>query len=135
MTHPEGGFYSAEDADSVIDPAHPKEKGEGAFYIWSAAEIEASWAPAQIGVRYHYGVEDDGNVHDDPHGEFTGKNILYLRESLDDRDARPRVSSRPKRALLAIAIEARPSASGRQDSHRLEWPDDFGVRQRRADSG
>ena len=40
MTHPEGGFYSAEDADSVIDPANPKEKGEGAFYIWSAAELK-----------------------------------------------------------------------------------------------
>ncbi len=39
MTHPEGGFYSAEDADSVIDPANPKEKGEGAFYIWSAEEL------------------------------------------------------------------------------------------------
>ena len=36
MTHPDGGFYSAEDADSVIDPANPKEKGEGAFYIWSS---------------------------------------------------------------------------------------------------
>src|SRR5581483_448438 len=33
MTHPDGGFYSAEDADSVIDPAHPIEKGEGAFYV------------------------------------------------------------------------------------------------------
>src|ERR1700684_3687205 len=40
MTDPAGGFYSAEDADSVIDPANPKEKGEGAFYIWSAAELE-----------------------------------------------------------------------------------------------
>ena len=41
MTAPEGGFYSAEDADSVIDPAQPEVKGEGAFYIWSAAEIRA----------------------------------------------------------------------------------------------
>ena len=39
MTHPEGGFYSAEDADSMIDPANPKEKGEGAFYVWSYDEI------------------------------------------------------------------------------------------------
>ncbi len=39
MTDPDGGFYSAEDADSVIDPAHPHEKGEGAFYIWTAEEI------------------------------------------------------------------------------------------------
>jgi hypothetical protein len=30
LAHPEGGFYSAEDADSAADPAHPHEKGEGA---------------------------------------------------------------------------------------------------------
>ncbi len=35
MTDPGGGFYSAEDADSAIDPAHPHEKSEGAFYIWT----------------------------------------------------------------------------------------------------
>ena len=37
MCDPDGGFHSAEDADSVIDPAHPEEKGEGAFYIWTQA--------------------------------------------------------------------------------------------------
>ena len=79
MTHPEGGFYSAEDADSVIDPANPKEKGEGAFYIWSAQDLRDYPRFASI-----YGVEKNGNVPDDPHGEFTGKNILYLRAPLDD---------------------------------------------------
>src|SRR4051812_19074061 len=39
MKDPGGGFYSAEDADSVISPDHPELKGEGAFYIWSAEEI------------------------------------------------------------------------------------------------
>jgi uncharacterized protein len=95
MTHPEGGFYSAEDADSVIDPANPKEKGEGAFYIWSAAELERYPQFAST-----YGVRPDGNVPDDPHGEFTGKNILYLRESLDDAAEAELQSA--KAALLAI---------------------------------
>ncbi len=36
MTDAEGGFYSAEDADSTINPEEPDVKGEGAFYIWSA---------------------------------------------------------------------------------------------------
>src|SRR5260370_1737303 len=40
MTHPDGGFYSAEDADSVIDPSNPKVKGEGSFYIWTADQLE-----------------------------------------------------------------------------------------------
>ena len=84
MTSPEGGFYSAEDADSVIDPEHPEKKGEGAFYIWSAAELQdvlgsTLYAP----FARHYGVEDNGNVSNDPHGEFTGNNILYLREAPD----------------------------------------------------
>jgi uncharacterized protein len=83
MTHPEGGFYSAEDADSVIDAANPKEKGEGAFYIWSAKELkdELKDYPRFASI---FGVDERGNVPDDPHGEFTGKNILYLREPLDD---------------------------------------------------
>jgi uncharacterized protein len=102
MTHPEGGFYSAEDADSVIDPANPKEKGEGAFYIWSAAELKDYPRLASI-----YGVEEHGNVPDDPHGEFTGKNILYLRQPLDEvteAELQP-----DKTALLAIrAKRVRP---------------------------
>src|SRR5271166_3969021 len=88
MTHFEGGFYSAEDADSVIDPAHPKEKGEGAFYVWTAAELQEIVGPVLYGpFTKYYGVEDDGNVHEDPHGEFPGKNILYLREKPDPYQA------------------------------------------------
>jgi uncharacterized protein YyaL (SSP411 family) len=82
MTHPDGGFYSAEDADSVIDPANPKEKGEGAFYVWTAGELEQVLGRELYELfAAHYGVEKDGNVHQDPHSEFTGKNILYLRQS------------------------------------------------------
>ncbi|MGA7234832.1 MAG: thioredoxin domain-containing protein [Bryobacteraceae bacterium] len=79
MTDPGGAFYSAEDADSVIDPAHPHEKGEGAFYIWTADEIRGLLGEtnAEAFMRA-YGVRDGGNVEHDPHGEFTGKNILYL---------------------------------------------------------
>jgi len=95
MTDPGGGFYSAEDADSVIDPANPKEKGEGAFYIWSAEELKQFAKFAST-----YGVEPGGNVPDDPHGEFTGKNILYLRQPLDD--ATEAELHPAKAALLAI---------------------------------
>ncbi len=84
MTHPEGGFYSAEDADSVIDPANPKLKGEGAFYIWTAAELEQALGADRFRTfAAHYGIEADGNVHHDPHEEFTGRNILYVRQEPD----------------------------------------------------
>jgi len=101
MTHPEGGFYSAEDADSVIDPNNPKEKGEGAFYIWTVAELKQALGDAQFKqFASIYGVEENGNVAEDPHGEFPGKNILYLRESLDD--ATEAQLQQSKSTLLAI---------------------------------
>jgi uncharacterized protein len=101
MTHPEGGFYSAEDADSVIDPSNPKEKGEGAFYIWTAEELKQALGEALYkAFASVYGIQANGNVPDDPHGEFTGKNILYLREPLDDPTE---AELQPgKSALLAI---------------------------------
>ncbi len=83
MTHPDGGFYSAEDADSVIDPAHPHEKGEGAFYIWEQSEIASLAAePATSWFCYRYGVEPSGNVRHDPQAEFTGRNILFEAHSI-----------------------------------------------------
>jgi uncharacterized protein YyaL (SSP411 family) len=101
MTHPDGGFYSAEDADSVIDPSNPKAKGEGAFYIWSADELEqALGRDSYESFAAHYGVEKGGNVHEDPHGEFTGKNILYLRQTLEPAVTQQLAEARAK--LLAI---------------------------------
>ena len=85
MTHPEGGFYSAEDADSVIDPSHPEEKSEGAFYVWTEKEIEELVGnPDALLFRSHYGVRSAGNVSADPHEEFQGKNILYVAQSIEE---------------------------------------------------
>src|SRR5579871_3444102 len=85
MQHPEGGFYSAEDADSVIDPANPKVKGEGAFYIWTTQEVDQILGPDTAKLfGYRYGVEPGGNVNEDPHNEFIGKSILYLRHTLEE---------------------------------------------------
>jgi uncharacterized protein YyaL (SSP411 family) len=82
MTAPEGGFYSAEDADSVVDPAQPAVKGEGAYYVWTKAEIDAVLGQRETDrFARQYGVEEGGNVRDDPHGEFAGKNILSLEEA------------------------------------------------------
>ena len=84
LTHPEGGFYSAEDADSIIDPANPHEKGEGAFYVWEAIEIREYLGVAGAAIfNRRFGVEENGNVQDDPHNEFRGKNILYQAHEAD----------------------------------------------------
>lgn len=78
MTDPGGGFYSAEDAESALDPERPDEKAEGAFYIWSASEIEKILGKdASKTFSYYYGIKENGNVRKDPHGYFPGKNVLY----------------------------------------------------------
>ncbi len=76
MTDAEGGFYSAEDADS-LELGKQGHKVEGAFYVWAAQEIEQRLDRRSAALFSHrYGVQPDGNVSEDPHGEFTGKNIL-----------------------------------------------------------
>ncbi|MGB9457626.1 MAG: thioredoxin domain-containing protein [Bryobacteraceae bacterium] len=85
MTAPEGGFYSAEDADSVVNPEEPAVKGEGAFYIWSADEIgQLVPAPAAEWFAFRYGVAEGGNVVNDPHAEFAGRNILYQAATVEE---------------------------------------------------
>lgn len=80
MTAPEGGFYSAEDADSLLQHGKP-EHAEGAFYVWTKAEIDDALGEAAAIFNHHYGVEEAGNAPPgaDPHGEFTSKNILIQR--------------------------------------------------------
>jgi uncharacterized protein YyaL (SSP411 family) len=85
MTDGGGGFYSAEDADSVIDPERPQEKGEGAFYIWSTEEIRSLVpGPAASWFCHRYGAAEGGNVANDPHHEFTNRNILYQAATVEE---------------------------------------------------
>jgi uncharacterized protein YyaL (SSP411 family) len=97
LTHPQGAFYSAEDADSP-DPEKPGHSGEGAFYIWRQSEIESLLGDAAPEIIDYFGVEPDGNVENDPQAEFTGRNILYL-----DDPTLPSPSEEP----LKILFEAR----------------------------
>src|SRR5262245_44985245 len=82
MRDPEGGFYSAEDADSV--PPEGGLKKEGAFYVWSDAEIGALLGDRAAVVRARFGIEPRGNAPSDPHGEFDGVNILYTAQPIED---------------------------------------------------
>ncbi len=80
MTDKAGGFYSAEDADSILEHGKPAH-GEGAFYIWSKSEIERVLGDEAALFNRFYGVEETGNAPSgsDPLGEFTGKNTLIQR--------------------------------------------------------
>ena len=109
MTAPDGGFYSAEDADSEVPvaavydrrgrredapadhgvgghrpPLQGAKKAEGAFYVWTKEQINTALGKNSDIFNFHYGVELGGNAPAgaDPHGEFVGKNILIERHTL-----------------------------------------------------
>jgi uncharacterized protein YyaL (SSP411 family) len=76
---PQGGFFSAEDADS-LPQATDTVKKEGAFYAWPKPEIDQLLGP-ELGPLFcaAYGVEAHGNVDFDPHQEFNTLNVLHDR--------------------------------------------------------
>jgi len=101
MTHPEGGFYSAEDADSAPDAAPPEEKTEGAFYLWRQPEIENFLGGKKAEIfNYGFGVSDSGNTINDPHGDFRDGNILYAAYTVAEAARRFKKSEAEITAIL-----------------------------------
>ncbi|KAI0694518.1 hypothetical protein BC835DRAFT_1406417 [Cytidiella melzeri] len=82
----EGGFYSAEDADSF--PSHDSTvKKEGAFYAWTAEQLDEILGEGTAAIfGYHFGVKLGGNCDPkhDIEGHLTGQNILYTAQSVKD---------------------------------------------------
>ncbi len=103
---PAGELYSAEDADSLVAAGRP-ERAEGAFYVWTAAEIAGVLddETARM-VGFHYGVEADGNVpaRQDIQGELRGKNVLAVRHTVEETAAE---LERPVTEVAARVAEAR----------------------------
>jgi uncharacterized protein len=76
MRSPEGGFYSAEDADS--------EGVEGKFYLWSHPELGEILDPGELElVEKVYHATPEGNFKEESTGLYTGQNILHLEEPLE----------------------------------------------------
>jgi uncharacterized protein len=111
MTSKEGGFFSAEDADSPVvagigDPGHGK-TAEGAFYVWTKNEIDAALGDAAEIFDFHYGVQAHGNAPEgsDPHDEFRGKNILIARHTVAETAQRFKKSEEEIAKFLAQSRE------------------------------
>jgi len=104
LTDPLGGFYSAEDADSLTSADGILK--EGAFYVFSQSEIEGVLGKDTSAIfNYCYGVLAQGNAANDPHGEFTGKNILFLAHTIEEAVEE---FHRPAGEIKGILAEARP---------------------------
>ena len=106
LHHADGGFFSAEDADS--------EGIEGKFYVWSLPEIEAVCGDDAPEVIRYFGVTAAGNFVD-PHTQYSGS-ILH---AVDRTEERPTAVDRAiPRLLAARDIRVRP---GLDDKVLLAW--------------
>jgi uncharacterized protein YyaL (SSP411 family) len=79
MTHPGGGFFSAEDADS--------EGHEGKFYCWTHDELSALLTPDEFNAAAKFfGITKQGNFvdHSHPH-PLAGQNVLSIVQPLERR--------------------------------------------------
>jgi len=71
MTDSEGGFFSAEDADS--------EGEEGKFYIWTEDEVRQLLDPEEAKLAIEvFNVRAAGNFREETSGLATGQNILHM---------------------------------------------------------
>ncbi len=106
MRGPEGGFYAALDADS--------EGVEGAFYVWSAAELRSVLgADADAAIAW-FGVSAQGNF-EDPHHPRAGLNVLAAPGPEPSPEQRARIR---ERLLAARAERPRP---GLDDKRLTSW--------------
>ena len=77
MTSREGGFYSAEDADS--------EGVEGKFYLWTLPQVQDIIGLKETGtLKKVYSIEIDGNFKSQDAEQPAGSNILHLKKTLPE---------------------------------------------------
>ncbi len=93
MTAPEGGFYSAIDAETDAE--------EGKYYVWTAAEVrKVLGKKAAERFATVYGVDKGPN--------FEGKNVLYVPEGRAAEDDLKSVASAREKLLVARAKREYP---------------------------
>jgi uncharacterized protein len=112
MTHPEGGFYSAEDADS--------EGHEGKFYCWTRAELSGLLTPEEFNVAVQYfGITEAGNFVDHSHPQpLPNQNVLSIVAPELPAADQALLASAKKKMLTARAKRVRPQ---RDDKILASW--------------
>jgi uncharacterized protein len=106
MQGPEGGFYSALDADS--------EGVEGRYYVWTIAELEDVLGEDADSAIAWLGATEEGNFVD-PHHPQPGWNVLEDRGPRPEEDTRERIRAR---LLAAREQRVRP---GLDDKRLTSW--------------
>jgi len=104
MRSPDGGFYSALDADSPL-PTDPRRNVEGAYYLWPVEQVRTALSDRSAFdlFAYVYGLEDSGNIppQQDAAGDLRGLNVLYVNHS--EADAASHFSLSSDQVLASLA--------------------------------
>jgi hypothetical protein len=114
MTHPDGGFYSAEDADS--------EGHEGKFYCWTHDELSKLLSPEEFNVvARHFGITKEGNFVDHSHPQpLKGQNVLSVVNPIVPAHGRSGGSAeRRQLSSKGSAVLCRDAATTMDDSALL----------------
>lgn len=120
MTAPEGGFYSAEDADS--------EGEEGKFYLWTEDEIREILGKEDADlINKVFNVEKGGNFSEEATGRNAQRNILYLKASstesasllnMDEQELEKRIEASREKLFSAREKRVHPH---KDDKILTDW--------------
>ena len=135
LTHPEGGFFSAADAESLV--AHDSARhAEGAFYLWTAAEISDVLGPEEARIfAFHYGVQSAWKCarclrparrisrQERPYRTPVRRRIRPATRSY--RGCGQAVAGLQQRKAFRPSRQQAASRPGRKGPGRLEWSHDF----------
>lgn len=107
LSHPLGGFFSAEDADSLTPDGHSH---EGAFYTWTPDEVRDVLGASAPEALEWYGIDDAGN--------FEGRSIPHRLAHRTETIPPPHIET--ARQLLHASRATRPRP-GCDDKVLTEW--------------
>ncbi|MGA2630207.1 MAG: thioredoxin domain-containing protein [Terriglobia bacterium] len=92
LTHPDGGFYSSQDADYSLED-------DGDYFTWTLDELRAALDPVEAqAAALYYHVEPQGEMHHNP-----AKNVLFIDQPVEAVAARMNLKPEEVRLILARA--------------------------------
>ena len=109
MLAPQGGFYSAQDADT--------QDTEGLTFVWTPGEFREVLGPDADQMMTVFGVTPEGNFSDPHHPEFGRRSVPYLPQGIPAPQAARVEEARQK--LLAARMQ-RPQP-GTDDKILTSW--------------
>ena len=116
MTHPQGYFYAAQDADNFTTP-DAVEPEEGDFYVWSYAKLESLLSATELAeLQREFTVTTNGN--------FEGKNVLQRLSTValsDNIEGALAKLFTARYGQPASEIATFPPAKNNQEAKTKDW--------------